>query len=65
MAVGLAAELKESLKIEVELLMGEKGIFDIQCNDELIFSKAILNRFPYFGEISKILSAEPYASNHE
>ena len=62
MAVGLAAELKESLKIEVELLRGEKGIFDIQCDGELIFSKDVLNRFPYLGEISKILSAEPYAS---
>jgi hypothetical protein len=65
MAVGLAAELKESLKVDVELIRGERGIFDIQCNEELIFSKAILNRFPYFGEISKILSAEPYASTHE
>ena len=65
MAVGLAAELKESLKIEVELIRGEKGIFDVQCNEELIFAKAILNRFPYYGEISKTLSAEPYASKNE
>ena len=61
MAVGLAAELKESLNIEVELIRGEKGIFDVQCGTEIVFSKHSLNRFPHFGEISKILSSEPYS----
>ena len=65
MAAGLAAELKESLNIEVELIRGEKGIFDVQYNDEIIFSKAILNRFPHFGEISTVLSAEPYCMKNE
>ena len=65
MAVGLAAELKESLNIELELIRGEKGIFDVKYDGQLIFSKHKHNRFPQFGEISAVLKSEPYCLNHE
>ena len=55
MAAGLAAELKESLGIEIELVPGEKGIFDVICDDTLVFSKHSTGRFPQLGEISEAL----------
>mgnify|MGYP001247613210 CR=1 FL=1 len=65
MAVGLAAELKESLNLDVELIRGEKGIFDVKYDGRLIFSKHKRDRFPRLGEISFILKLEPYALTHE
>lgn len=65
MAVGLAAEVLESLNIEIELIEGGKGIFDVKVDNRLIFSKYSLNRFPFFGEISEILQAEPYCLKNE
>ena len=58
MAVGLAAELKESFKIDAELLEGSKGIFDVHINDKLIFSKHAESRFPFLGEVTSILKKE-------
>ena len=55
MAVGLAAELRESHQLESQLIVGSKGIFDVTIDDELIFSKFSLDRFPYLGEISRLL----------
>ena len=65
MAVGLAAELLESLNIEIELIEGGKGIFDVKADNRLVFSKYSLNRFPLFGEISEILKDEPYCMKNE
>ena len=65
MAVGLAAELLESLNIEIELIEGGKGIFDVKADNRLVFSKYSLNRFPLFGEISEILKDEPYCMTNE
>ena len=45
MAAGLVAELKESLGIEAHLLEGDKGIFDVKVNEELVFSKFKEDRF--------------------
>ena len=61
MAAGLAAELKESLNIELELIEGGKGIFDVKADDALVFSKYATDRFPYLGEVSQTLKAEPYS----
>lgn len=57
MAAGLAAELQESHQLSAELIVGTKGIFDVRLDDELIFSKFTLNRFPLLGEISELLTA--------
>ena len=55
MAVGLAAELQESYQLSCEFIVGSKGIFDVTVDDELIFSKFSLERFPYLGEISQLI----------
>lgn len=44
--------------VSVELLEGDKGVFDIDVFDDppaLIFSKNSVGRFPTSGEITKIL----------
>ncbi|MCY0860586.1 MAG: Rdx family protein [Sulfolobaceae archaeon] len=37
----------------VELVQGDRGIFDVYINDELIFSRYIAKRFPEHQEILK------------
>jgi selT/selW/selH-like putative selenoprotein len=43
--------------IDVTLRSGSKGRFEVTLDDQLIFSKAKLKRFPKQGEILKL--AEP------
>ena len=43
--------------IEVSLRTGSKGRFEVTLDDQLLFSKARLKRFPENGEILKL--AEP------
>jgi hypothetical protein len=52
MAVGLAAELKESMGVDADLIEGSKGIFDVCVGTQKIFSKYEEDRFPALGEIS-------------
>ena len=54
-AVSLAAELKESFEVEAELLSGERGDFEVVVDDEKVFSKKILSRFPEPGEITQLI----------
>ena len=65
MAVGLAAELQESLGLQIELIQGSKGIFNVKCGNKIVFSKYTQDRFPRLGEISEILKAEPYNLTHD
>ena len=65
MAVGLAAELKESLNLEVEFIRGENGIFDVRYDTRLIFSKHKRDRFPRLGEVSFILQLPPFSLTNE
>ena len=65
MAAGLAAEINESLNIEIEMIEGGKGIFDVKVGDRLVFSKYNVNRFPFLGEISEILKDERYCMKNE
>ncbi len=55
MAVGLAAELKESVSATVELIESSGGKFEVVVDGDLVFSKKELNRFPALGEVSKIV----------
>ena len=55
MAVGLAAELQESLELSAQLIVGSKGIFEVKLNGAIIFSKAAVDRFPYLGEMSQLI----------
>ena len=59
MAVGLAAEIHESLQIEATLIEGSKGIFDIRANGRLVFSKHVVERFPFLGEVIQLLKEDP------
>lgn len=46
----MAAELKEGLGVEVKLIEGSRGIFDITVDGKLVFSKAQTHKFPGAGE---------------
>ena len=59
MAVGLAAEIYESLKIEATLIEGSKGIFDIRAYGRLVFSKLVVERCPFLGEVIQLLKEDP------
>ncbi len=40
----------------VELKTGSRGVLDVQLDVEMVFSKALLDRFPAEGEIAKLLT---------
>ncbi|BCO09714.1 hypothetical protein GF1_20900 [Desulfolithobacter dissulfuricans] len=41
--------------VDVELIAGSGGVFEVSRDGELIFSKKALNRFPEEGEIVGLL----------
>jgi selT/selW/selH-like putative selenoprotein len=47
----LAASLKEALGVEADVLVGDRGQFDVVANGALIFSKHAEERFPESDEI--------------
>tara|TARA_Y100000739_G_scaffold199933_1_gene183827 strand:+ start:466 stop:639 length:174 start_codon:yes stop_codon:yes gene_type:complete len=52
----LEAELKNSFpEADILLISSGGGVFEICLNDNLIFSKKSLNRFPDVGEIKKLI----------
>lgn len=55
-AAGLADELKQKYGIESELVQSSGGVFEVEVDSKLIFSKQKLGRFPNDGEIVKLLS---------
>jgi selT/selW/selH-like putative selenoprotein len=52
----LAATLRRHFDVEVQLIEGEKGIFDVVADGELVFSKHSAGRFPEEQEIVETLS---------
>lgn len=57
-AVSLSKELLGFYKnniTKVELVPSSGGVFEISLNDERIFSKKELNRYPEDGEIKKLI----------
>ena len=50
-ASSLEAELKKHLDVEVELIAGSGGIFEVSCDGDMIFSKKQEGRFPKAAEI--------------
>ena len=56
-ASSLGDELKDAFGAEVELLSSSGGVFEIVIDDELIFSKKNLQRFPEEGEVVLLLQA--------
>ena len=56
-AASLAAELNDDLAIDVELVAGDKGIFDVMVDGQMVFSKYDTGRFPEPGEVTKLIKA--------
>ena len=57
-AARVAEELKKDFEdVEVELQVGGRGDFVVECDGKIIFSKKALKdeRFPEVGEISQLL----------
>jgi len=52
----LAAKIKEAYEIEVKLIEGDNGIFDIAVNGKLIYSKLETGVFPDENEIIKAIN---------
>ena len=53
----MAAEIARKFGVEPELIEGDKGIFDVIVDGEMIFSKFDVDRFPDDGEIAGLLSS--------
>jgi len=51
----VAAELKNDLGIEPELIAGRGGVFDVVADGKVIYSKSNTGRFPKNGEVSALL----------
>jgi len=41
--------------VEVSLRSGSKGRFEVTVDDQLLFSKVKLGRFPHTGEVLKLI----------
>jgi len=52
----LGAEIKQRFGIDVELVKGARGSFEVRLDGTLIFSKTAEDRFPEPEEIFKHLS---------
>ena len=57
----MAAEIQEKFSIEPKLVKGRSGVFEVELDGQLIYSKKALGRFPepgeVEGEVEKRLSA--------
>ncbi|MBI5199418.1 MAG: hypothetical protein HZA09_05310 [Nitrospirae bacterium] len=47
--------MKKEFGVDVELIEGSNGVFDVTVDGKLIFSKDKLYRFPDEGEITKLI----------
>ena len=55
-ASSLEVELKNNFpQADISLISSGGGVFEISLNDDLIFSKKALNRFPEGGEIKRLI----------
>ena len=48
-------ELKGQFGAEIELIASSGGVFEVNVDGELVFSKKSLQRFPEDGEIGSLL----------
>lgn len=51
----MAATLKKELGVEAELIKGDNGIFDVEADGKIVYSKHETGRFPEDDEILKQL----------
>jgi selT/selW/selH-like putative selenoprotein len=57
-AVGLAARILEEWEdtvARVEVVTGADGIFDVEVDDELVFTKSMLGRYPQPDDVLPLL----------
>lgn len=54
----MADAIKKEHGIDPELIEGSGGIFDVKLNDEMIFSKHEVGRFPENEEILDLIAAK-------
>ena len=54
-AASLAESIKKDIEIDIELKKSDGGRFEIYLDNEVVFSKYKEYRFPYEGEVEKIL----------
>lgn len=47
----MAAELKDALGVEAELVEGRGGVFDVTVDGRVVYSKDNTHRFPDDGEV--------------
>jgi selenoprotein W-related protein len=56
----VAAELERELGAEVTLIKGSGGVFDVEVDGRLVYSKARTGRFPHPGEVpTRVKTAGP------
>jgi selenoprotein W-related protein len=54
----LAAELKKALEVDSELVASHGGVFEITVDNDLVFSKKSLGRFPNEGEVLGLIRSQ-------
>lgn len=47
--------MKKRFDVETELIKGKDGVFEVELDGELIFSKKSVGRFPEHGEVEEIV----------
>jgi selT/selW/selH-like putative selenoprotein len=52
----VAAEVNSNTGLEVELVRGSGGVFEVKLGDRVIFDKKATQRFPEEGEVSRLLA---------
>ena len=52
----MSRELKSENDMEILLLPGSNGVFDVSVNGIVVFSKNKIGRFPNKGEIGELLT---------
>ena len=55
----MAAELAKELGVESDLRPSRGGVFEVNVNGALVFSKKALGRFPEEGEVLRIVRKAP------
>ncbi len=51
----MAASIRDEFELDVRLIEGNNGIFDVVVDDEIIFSKHETERFPNHEEVINLL----------
>ncbi len=54
-ASSLEAELKSNFDADCELIAGSSGVFDVEVEGTLIYSKAKTGKFPDTDEVSNLI----------